>query len=202
MCILIVYLLDDLEWSMTLAIYFKDFLPILERRAFFLDFHAVVGSFGTLDVELDIAIRFVALDHSSYVDAFLATDYTAVVEFRKVELIHLHWLPRCHDWTRHPHGATMMSPMVESVSNWRRTALEQGLIPLQKVAIVLRNRVIGPLVLIEIEFKFFFLVLNQFLGFCELRNHLMTLLGGYLDIVESLQVIIEDCPLVQAFPLE
>jgi hypothetical protein len=92
--------------------------------------------------------------------------------------------------------------MVESVSNWRRTALEQGLIPLQKVAIVLRNRVIGPLVLIEIEFKFFFLVLNQFLGFCELRNHLMTLLGGYLDIVESLQVIIEDCPLVQAFPLE
>ena len=61
---------------------------------------------------------------------------------------------------------------------------------------------IGPLVLIEIEFKFFFLVLNQFLGFCELRNLRMTLLGGYLDIVKSLQVIIEDCPLVQAFPLE
>lgn len=122
--ILVIYLLDDLEWSMTLAVYFEDFLSILKRRAFFLDFHAVVGSLGALNVELDIAIWLVTLNHSSYVDPFLATDYATVVEFREVELVHLHGLPRSHNWTRHPHGATVMSPMVQSVSDWRRTTLE------------------------------------------------------------------------------
>lgn len=58
------------------------------------------------------------------------------------------------------------------------------------------------LVLVEIEFKFVLLVLNQFLGFSKLRNLRMALLGSYLDIVESLQVIIEDCPFVQNFPLD
>ena len=119
--ILIVNLLDDLKWSMTFAINFKDFLPILKRRAFFLDLHAIVSSLGTFDVELNIAIWLVALDHSSYVDTFLATDYTTVVEFGKVKLVHLHWLPWSHNWTRHPHGATMMSPMVQRVSNRRLT---------------------------------------------------------------------------------
>ena len=40
--ILIVYLLDNLKWPMTLTVYFEDFLSILKRRAFFLDLHAIV----------------------------------------------------------------------------------------------------------------------------------------------------------------
>ena len=57
------------------------------------------------------------------------------------------------------------------------------------------------LMLVEIEFKLVFLVLNQFLGFCQLWS-LLALLVSYFDIVKDLQVIIEDLPLVQNFSLD
>jgi len=197
--ILIVDLLDNLKWSMTLAVDFEDFLSILKRRAFFLDLHAIVSSFGTFDMELDVAIWLVTLNYSSYVDTFLAADYTTMVEFGKIKLIHLDWLPWSDYWTRHPHGTTMMSPMVQSVSNWRRTTFEQGLVPLQKVTIVLRNGVVCLLMLIEIELKFVFLVLDQPLRISKLRNRFITFIMSYSNVVHDLQVIIEDCPFVQNF---
>ena len=55
--------------------------------------------------------------------------------------------------------------------------------------------------LVEIEFKLVFLVLNQFLGICQLWS-LLALLVSYFDIVKDLQVIIEDLPLVQNFSLD
>lgn len=189
---------------MTLTIDLEDFLSVLERRAFFLDFHAVATSLGTFDVELDIAIGFVTLDYGSYVDTFLATDDAPVVEFGEIKLVHLDRLPRSHNWTWYPHRAAVMSPMVESISDWSLTTLEKGLISLQEAAIVLWNAVVSLLVLVKVEFKYVFLVLEQFLSFSELWDHLgwNSFLLSSLDVVQCLQVLIHDRPFVQHLPLD
>lgn len=70
-------------------------------------------------MKLNIAIGLVAFDYSSYINALLATDYTAVIKFGKIQLIHLDRLTRGHNRTWHPHCATVVGPMVESVSHWR-----------------------------------------------------------------------------------
>lgn len=57
------------------------------------------------------------------------------------------------------------------------------------------------LMLVEIEFKLVFLILNQFLGICQLWR-LDALFVSYFDIVKDLQVIIEDLSLVQNFSLD
>lgn len=70
---------DYLEWPMALAVNLEDLLSTVPR-SFLVNFHAIVGSLGALDVEVDLAILLEALDGSSNVDSFLATYDTAHAE--------------------------------------------------------------------------------------------------------------------------
>ena len=66
-------LLNNFERSMGLA---EDFvgLLILRLHVLLLYLHAVVSSFGTLNVEVNVAILLVTLDNCSTVDALFPTD--------------------------------------------------------------------------------------------------------------------------------
>lgn len=60
------------------------------------------------------------------------------------------------------------------------------------MTVVLRDAMVRLLMLVEIEFKFVLLVLDNLLGLSKLRNGFKSLLFRLLDVVEGLQVLIDN----------
>lgn len=83
--ILVINLLDDLEWSMRLTeylIYLLSWNPRFFRFPF--DFHAIICSLSTLDMEVNLTVRFSTLNDCSNIWSLLAADNTPNIELAVV----------------------------------------------------------------------------------------------------------------------
>lgn len=87
---------------MTLTEYFVNLISII-FAPFFVDFHAVVCSFGALNMEVYLAFLLVTFHRSSNINTFFTTYYASDAEFLKIQPVHPHWCLRCDLRSLSPH---------------------------------------------------------------------------------------------------
>ena len=150
--VLFVYFLYYFEWSMTFTEYLVDSLAIVVLLVL-LNFHAVSGSFGAFNVEIDLTFGLEAFDDGANFDAFLATNDASMVELLVVEPDHSYRRLRRDRRPRCPHGTAMVHPHVQSVCHGSIRRFQHLFVSSYEMAIILRNTMILLFMLIEIQFN-------------------------------------------------
>ena len=82
--ILLVDLSYNLERSVGLTENLEDLLSVIVDASLLFYLHAVIGSLGTLDMEVDLAVMLGTLDDSSILRSFLSADDAPNIELGKV----------------------------------------------------------------------------------------------------------------------
>ena len=149
----------DFEGSVLFTINAEDFF-FVAHVIFLIEIHAVIGTFCTFNVEVDLAVRFAAFYTSAYIAALFTANDASMSKLGKVQLVHLHWGLRSNNWSLHPHRAAVMHPMIESISHRSIWCLQQHLIPAYEPAVIFRSVVILFLMLVKIQL----VVCNVFLS--------------------------------------
>jgi len=151
-------LTEDLEWSFTVG-----------GALFLFNLHAVACSLCTFNVEINVAILFLAFYTGPNLTTFLATNYTSERELWEVHLVHFNRRPWSYNRPLHPHAAAMVDPVIKGISYWSRSLFKLRLVSLDKVAVVFRYIVVLFLMLVILEFICFLIAdYNHFIR--ELRQ--------------------------------
>ena len=179
---------------MALTEYFVNLVSIV-FATLFVYLHAVVGSLGALNMEVNLTVLLIAFDCSADIDTFLTTDYATNAELLEIQSIHPHRCFRCDLRPLCPHRATVMHPVIQRVSYWCLGILQPRLIPLNKVTVVLRDTVVIALMIIKIELKLILdlhdlLVILQF-GHPLLIDWLLLRLGILIVILLLVEVHVD-----------
>ena len=92
----------DFEGSVLFTINTEDFF-FVAHVIFLIEIHAVIRTFCTFNVEVDLAVRFAAFYTSAYIAALFTANDASMCKLGKVQLVHLHWGLRSNNWSLHPH---------------------------------------------------------------------------------------------------
>ena len=171
--VLAFYFFHNFEGPVFFTINTEDFF-FVAHVVLFIKIHAIIGTFGAFDVEVDLAVRFAAFNTSTYIAALFTADDTSMCKFGEVQLVHLYWGLRSNNWSLHPHRAAVMDPMIESISHRSIWCLQQHLVPAYEPAVIFRRIVILFLMLVEIQLVvcYVFLSLDRFAHFRKFWNRI------------------------------
>lgn len=150
--VLFVDLSDNFERSVGLTENLEDLLSVIVDASLLFYLHAVIGSLGALNMEVDLAVMLGALDDCTILRSFFAADNTPDIELGKVKPIHLDRSPRGDLRAWHPHRAAMMHPVIKCLSLRGVLLFKLFLISLQESAVVFWDAMILFFVLVEYKF--------------------------------------------------